>query len=733
MRNKMPRLIDDRRRIHMVEFGAGVALLLLAVWCGYGAYMAPYEQRKKILRELIRDGQSVLDRFDNVQDSGEPGKLSNTRAKMDRIAGGVPSEGKPISDFNLDPDLYVGSDRPKAKRIKDDYARTVLDWNRAKEVLERARKDAGKASRSLENLSLSSGLSGLADARDDLDGSIAELSSLREMPRPAAEAFVGATNRFAHAQAKAYAMLSNTESKNEAVKTVLSDAGKIEKVANDAAQSAAEAVIRTKTLRDEVKALQLDRTGKKMKELRDRMVVAAESTRKAQETVETAMRTADAERDRSVKAARESTSRAVAAIRALDKKYGPLLTRAMVDEGLAAADVLENAVREEASDWKAKTDRARALSLQAKRSCDEADRIARGFVQEPKPGDAPFDGARAMELAGELKTLSDELAKATESLSVTEVKSRLSGIVSKAEAALTSLKAEEPDIPELLRAVKAKVQKARSELKRTNDERDALRNLLSEGSGNAKKDLESDLAKCSPPATLVKEMERLDAAAAVDGNAVAELRKRIDSVVKSVRDYSGAVDQVKRSIDAAERDRRFVRLAWEEGAAGREAGIDVKSWHISRGPDLVPRSSESSRRYGWSFAIDIPKDGNHTIEITVEKTTSKPVNGSIPEKEYFKQEGKRVKGGWINVKCSLAADSKTYADDLWIPNFQESKRQPVLEVHGPLSARRQEFSLNLELDANPAESRFQGWHADRLQFHVFLDGAEITQFWHRKQ
>ncbi len=733
MKNTMPRLIDDRRRRHLAMFGAGVVLLLVVVWCGYGAYMAPYEQRKEILFELIRDGQSVLDRFDEVRDSGDSGRLSDAKAKMNRIAGGVPSAGKPIPDFNPDPDLYVGTDRPKAKRIKDDYARTVFDWNRAREGLERAREDAGRASRKLENLSLSSGSAGLTDAREDLGGSIAELSSLRETPRPTAGAFAGATNRFAHAQAKAYAMLSNTEKKNGAVKAALSEAAEIEKNANNAAKSAEVAFARAKTLRDEVKALEIDRTGKKMKELRDKLDAIAESTRKMQETVETAMRTADGERERAVKAARESCNRAVAAIRALDKKHGPLLTRATIHEGLSAAGSLEDAVKEEASDWKEKTDRARALSLQAKRSCDEADRISRGFEQESKTGGAPFDGARAMELAGELQTLSDELAKAAESLSSTGLKNKISRIVSVSEAALASLKAEEPDIPELLRAAKAKVLKARSDLKRTNDERDALRNLLSEGSGSAKGDLESDLSKCAPSATIVKEMERLEAATAADGNAVAELQRKIDSVVKSVLDYSDAVARVKRSVDAAERERRFVRLAWEEGAAGREPGLSDREPDITRGGALVPRGSESSRRYEWSFALDIPKDGEHKVEVTVEKPTSRPVNGSIPEKEYFKQEGKRVKGGWINAKCSLAVGSKTRVDDLWFPNFQELKRQPVLEFRGPLSAKRQEFSLNLEFDANPAVARFQGWHTDRLQFRVYLDGAEVSTFWHKNQ
>ena len=732
MKYTMPRLIDDQRRIRNIRISAEFVLIFSIAWFAYNAWMRPFRARVEELRALSSEGQSELVRLDEMLKTDANTGLEVEKAKLLQFSKGQSfSESASISELDIDPSSFALEDRLKAEQIRTAYRKAISDWNDAKKSLDGLRAASAAQVVEIEALLANPSQSRAKAARTDLSQCLDELEALATVSRPSGDKTNAAKGRFFQAEKAAVAAQAAARSFFDSSQAVLNNAKKILTDASANVKRMKDAVANAERIRLQLQGLHPDLMW--LKKLKEKLKTDVDSVGEAEKQVTDVLKSTEVARTEAIAAARKTVKEVLSTINAFDQLYDSLISQPLVQKGRDEARTFENVVKEEADGWKRSKDEAVALVTQSKALLGKANEALFEIAAALESDSPSFDGTVAKAVSAQLGKLEASLKEASERAlhSVSDLKEKMEESVARIQADWQALEAAKPDLQELVKDVRENAGKAKSMLDQVSAKCTKLAEVLSDGSGSAKATLESKLSGCSVPAMTEASLLELKEASASDGKGVAALQKQLENLQAIINGYATDVRRVEDGLRKAESDGSFFRLEWMEGALGRnplDHFTDGTAWLKDV---LVPQGSSSSRQYEWRFALNISRAGEHTIEVKVEKPESDPVNEAIDAKKFVTQEGKRVKGGWIDVKCELSSGSQSWCDDVWVQNYKSFGPELVVEAHPTLSIGYQSFILSLELNANPEDAQNKGWHSDRLQFRVYLDGAPVTTFWHK--
>lgn len=734
MKYGMPRKIDDERRRNLLLALAIAAAAAAAAWTGYKAWMRPFEERRAHLGQLIREGETFLDRLEKSLAEVLPQDLEAARTRLAAIsAGGTRWDKTELPGFRLESELYMPADRMRAERLQEEYTAAVSEFGKGRQAVRAAAKEADGLSETIGSLLGSAGMGAAAEARSDLSQSLLEMKAVHAQARPSEEVAAGAEKRFGAVQRKAAESRAGIAKWRDAARQALADAKAVEDELAAAEKRTRDAVERSRVLRKEGLSLQIDQNSAKLTTLLASLQKGRSDTETALASYKSAKAGADAALGETQKKARETCQAVRTAIQRLVAEHGSLLPEAEVQEGEKAPDELEAAIRGQDEAWYSLGDKGAELVRRTETLLSEAGALEIQLETAQKTGEVTVDGARASSLPGELADVRGQLVSATDALNGDSWKRKLDGITDRAENALKAVRAAKPDIPKLLAGIRGEAATALKEIERAQTEKDLIANRVKDGRGESKAALEQALAACLYPDGAQNELRQLAEAEAASGRGIQTLRARLAKALEAVRAFSECVGQVRKDQAMAEASGRFFPVSWVEGAIGWEPG---KAGVVTDqdASVLVPiYNGVEGNRYLWEFDLPFASAGSHRIEVKVAKPGMSPVNESIDRLKRAVHDGQSVNGGWIGVECSVKSPGGNWSDELWIPNYNKLPAETVVEGTGTFGAGYQTFTLNLTLFASPATGNNFGWHPGRLEFTVFVDGQQVRQFWHKSR
>lgn len=730
MKYGMRRKIDDDRRTVLIWSCLGLVAAGVAGWFGYGAWMHPYRLRGERLGEVIREGETLLARFEESLAAADRGGLGSARERMLDLVDAAEGGAEALPEFRLDTGLYVASEQMTAERLLEEHAAVVEEYAKARVALRNGAAEAASLVGVMDQLLGETDGGGAADARSDLAQSLLELKAVRAQVRPAASAAEGAERRFNAAQRKASEARARISRWTVAAQQALADANAVAAEVDDAVRRTRAATERSRVLREEGLSLSIDPNSAKLTTLQEGLRKGESDVAKALEGYGKAKREADAALGEMQQQARERCQKIQDAIQGLVADHGSLLPEEKVQVGVGALERVQAAIHEQDARWRTLDAQGRELIREAETLRGEAGGIRAQLENVQKRGQMGVDGVRAAALAGELAAVRGKLAATAAALGTEGCKRQLDGIVAPATEAMRAVLAAKPDVPKLLAGIRTGAASAVAEIERAQSEKERLDADVRDGRGTSKAALLKALEACGYPAAAVEELSRLTAAEAATGRAILALRGRLAKAQEAGQGFVAAVGEVRKDQEAAEAAGRFFPVSWEEGAIGGGPGkVGVVVARDERVLTAVG-AGPGDKSYEWEFDLEFASPGMHRIEVQVAKPNQLPVNESIDRLKRVLHENQAVNGGWVDVECRLQSSAGTwYLEPLWMPNYNKLPSQMVVAGQGNFAAGRQTFTLTLNLASSPAV--MGGWHMDRLQFTVFVDGQPVPRFWHK--
>ena len=732
MKYGMPRKIDDEMREKALWTLAGAVALATLAWFGYRAYMKPYELRRAELKALVLEADGILERFDLNLAAGKTEELSRAQATLEDIVSRAEKEDSTVPELALDVELYVAAERERAQRLLHEHAEVTAACARGRKALQEAAERAGTAAEAIRQLLGNGGADAVLAARDELKAYRDELDALALTARPGSRESRIAKSHFAEAQTKVEDIsIVQISGRTDATRQALDDANALAGKAEDAERQIRDAMARGSAIRKEAATLKIDQHSGRFAELRTRLGTAAKEAKEAQDAYAAAEKAAREERSRIQDKAERDCRETVEAINRLVKEHGSFLPTAPIASASAAEKELKEQIAKNNAAWKKQSEQTAALMLQTDNLRKEAASFDGQFDDILKTGAVAIDVGRVDDLLEELARTRGELAAATAALNIGGLRRELEKNVGRAQAALGSMREKVPDVQRIAGEIRRAAKAAGQELAQAKDERDTLAKRLGAGRGNAKDAMERALADCIFPADAARDLAGLESERASNGKDCLALQARLDKAKAAMKDFADKLGNIRQTLENARANGQFAPESWEAGTIGWTPG-NPKSTRISKGSVLVPYGTLAARQYEWEFALPFDKPGRRTIEVQVAKPSAEPVAQSIDRNLAVKQEGQRVKGGWIDVACKLMAGTHAWHDDLWIFNYLKlSSHTTVLAAEGWFDSGYQTFKLRLDLDSNPKVSGDSKWHADLLEFRVCVDGIPVRQFWHQ--
>lgn len=735
MKYGMPRKIDDERRKMLCIACLVMAVLGMAAWTGHHAWMAPFESRRAELDGIIRDGESFLARFDHSVSEGWGGRLEAAWREMEAIAGASEDGVSDIPELLLDTELYSPADRLQAERILEGNAAAVGDYERNLKAIRKAAEDAAALADDIVGLAEASQEGLGEEARSDLAGALLEMKAARDEKYLGAEECKHAKDVYEQAQAKAAEVRGQLAVWSGTAKQALEDAASIQGRHAAAASGLEEAADRARGLRAEALTLAIDRNSPKLSTLRGQLQNGHDDVGKEKEAYLARKKAADGKLEEIQKKAREECEKAQKGIQSFEKAYGPLLPAEPIKRGKEAATELEKTIQAHETAWKGQSDKGAQLLRRAETLRAEAEGIIVQLDNIRGAGPVAIDGVRAAALTGEMGEIRGELAEAAAALETGGLQRQLDPIVKRAKDAWKEVQSKKPDLPKLRGELRQRAEAALDGLRRHGRCREEIVSYIQDGRGSSKETLLAALENHPYPNATEEDLAKLagQSETASSGQAIYDMHQRLRTDVSQFQVFTNAVVQIRGALEKAEESAGFFPLSREKGAMGW-ASANFQEPGVVSGEDedvLVPVSSGTEgNTYMWEFDLHFAQAGKHRIEVKVYKYDSSPVNDAIDRHKRIEHDGETVNGGWIGVEGKLRSRGGIWANNVWIPNYyKQTKGETVVEGIGEFGEGYQTFLFNLWLSASPMA--FAGWHADRLEFVVFVDGKQVSQFWHK--
>ncbi|MBR1836561.1 MAG: hypothetical protein IJ783_04675 [Kiritimatiellae bacterium] len=739
----MPRLVDDKwRTIFLLCSGVAVAVAVAAA-TAWTAYMRPFRERREAIAAVLKEGRDFAARFDAEAQASQGGASAAGKA-LRPVAEMRTAEIEPLV---VDPSFYTADDRKKAEAFAEEYKKAAAEMRRAISDADTAKKRASALQKRIAELEEPAGANAARTARLELQRSMAALEKLHDMPRPDEKRTRDARAAFDKAMAAATEARSKTIDREKARRQIDAEAKTVVEAVRGAQSRIREAAAKIASVREGVSNLKIEVEGSRLAELRKKVDAAAVAVDNAVKNADAASSSARAKWAKVSGEAAATCSSLAKKATALREKHGDLIPSAAV-QPVAEAPAKVKAIADEAG----KTLVSKQAALDSAKA--DAEAFRKGVARfRGALGDVPSKGGNAdlasfAALPENAAAVEKKIADAAAGFSaLDDCVRRVENAVAAAEKASGAI--VEPDIQALVGKIRNAAEGLGSNLAQQKPRLESLRTKVVDGSGPAKNDLLKFADECTAAIanaeTLVGSLKSASAANGKEVVALTKRQKEAEEAVKRAADSVAAFEN--RRIADATKFGAFTPLVWEAGVVGRspKGGAAAAGWQtVAAGDRLVAPPGIATDAYQWEFAIDVPDDGTHKIEIVLHIAGDKRIpnlNTAMPDKRLGK-----AKGGFVDVACRLESGNLKWADGVsGIPNKDRARKSEAtaLSATGKFGKGRREFDFRIDLSINGDSkakldtAAFQkipgGWNPSGVEFFVYFDGKPVREFWHRKR
>lgn len=736
MKNAMPRLIDDKRRKSSWICAFVIAVAATAVYFAYYVCMLHYNAQRERLANIINETEAKVGKLRTDVASGAAKRLNEFLNGV----GGMEAfrvDSRELQPLDIDPTIFVPEEQGKAEQLRNESVEVALLWEKSTNELSIATNMVEIAIARVRQVLAETKGESAETAASNLEQCIGELKALKAQPMPSATAIAEAMNRFNRSYS-AFARAQITLSEwSDTADAAISNAAKAVDTGKMAAKEVTGHIEKMSSLQNDFKALHVDRL-----RFADALFKKARLARGNVDSVFDSVRRKGQSTKTNLAEARKSIDAMAGTMRSLlqdNGEYVPLEPRQSFVAEARKLGEAEDQFRTVIAPWDDASMNKTAKALYAIAEQVES------YAKDLSVGVASWDPNRpevtvSMDGTAVLKEDADTVISTLEDLS-----ERANVIVREGEKYLAATKGGLP--PWGAKTVAFNEERHRLS-KRMVDIvaviNEALNRLIAyRTDGNARETIRQALV--SAQNDLKKAIGGKDFPLAANGREFNQQFQEQQSYVKSA---NTAIDNGKKAMEQfnkAVTNGTLYKIVYRHGAEvwSRRTydGIAQKGGVVSTGgkselklddaiamADLPPY--HPIENLSWKFALKIPDDGEHDLQITPRTDSTALIN------ESAKGMGKgRSRNGKVEMSYTLRSSNRAFDthSSFSFENGQMLVGRKSLSFKGFTTAGWVEIeftidSITLSDVKSHAPEEDGSWNYNPITFTITLDGAEVELY-----